>query len=77
MIARLSAMPVKVWPSGANFVLFRPHGRSGDEVWQDKYEAQGATGGAAQHSGPRSSPAVADGNGSYGRGETAGPGRGR
>ena len=34
---------------------------SGKELWQDKYEAQGATGPASSHSGPRSSPAVADG----------------
>lgn len=33
----------------------------GKELWQDKYESLGATGGAAQHSGPRSSPAVANG----------------
>ena len=34
---------------------------TGKEVWQDKYEAQGATGPASGFSGPRSSPAVADG----------------
>jgi outer membrane protein assembly factor BamB len=33
----------------------------GKEKWQEKYESLGATGGAAQHSGPRSSPAVANG----------------
>ena len=33
----------------------------GQELWQEKYESLGATGGAAQHSGPRSSPAVANG----------------
>src|ERR1043166_1456458 len=33
----------------------------GKELWQDKYESLGASGPAAQHSGPRSSPAVADG----------------
>ncbi len=33
----------------------------GKEVWQDKYEALGATGPAGQFSGPRSSPAVANG----------------
>jgi histidinol-phosphate aminotransferase len=27
-------MPVEVWPSDANFVLFRPLDRSSDEVWQ-------------------------------------------
>jgi histidinol-phosphate aminotransferase len=42
IIASLSSMPVQVWPSGANFVLLRPHGVDGspgdrdrgDEVWQ-------------------------------------------
>lgn len=29
----LAALPVQVWPSSANFVLFRPTTRSGDEVW--------------------------------------------
>ena len=31
---RLSGLPVDVWPSGANFVLFRPRDRNGAEVWQ-------------------------------------------
>jgi histidinol-phosphate aminotransferase len=35
LVARLADLPVDVWPSGANFVLFRPRGRSGDEVWQE------------------------------------------
>src|SRR5688572_22342533 len=34
---------------------------SGKELWQDKYESQGATGPASGFSGPRSSPAVGDG----------------
>ena len=34
---------------------------TGKEVWQDKYEAQGATGPASGFSGPRSSPTVANG----------------
>jgi outer membrane protein assembly factor BamB len=34
---------------------------SGKELWQDKYETAGATGAASGHSGPRSSPAVAEG----------------
>jgi histidinol-phosphate aminotransferase len=34
LVARLSAMPVEVWPSGASFVLFRPLERGGHEVWQ-------------------------------------------
>jgi histidinol-phosphate aminotransferase len=32
--AALGELPVDVWPSGANFVLFRPRYRDGDEVWQ-------------------------------------------
>jgi histidinol-phosphate aminotransferase len=27
-----------VWPSGANFVLFRPRERAGDQVWKDLVE---------------------------------------
>jgi len=34
IVARLGALPVHVWPSGANFILFRPLERSGDLVWQ-------------------------------------------
>jgi len=34
---------------------------SGEEVWQDKYQEGGATGAARSFSGPRASPAVADG----------------
>ena len=34
---------------------------NGKELWQEKYAAQAVSGPAAQHSGPRSSPAVADG----------------
>ena len=33
----------------------------GKDVWHDQYESLGATGPASQHSGPRSSPAVASG----------------
>ena len=32
--AALGDLPVDVWPSSANFILFRPRGRSGDDVWQ-------------------------------------------
>lgn len=33
-IAReLAELPVEVWPSEANFVLFRPSGLDGDDVW--------------------------------------------
>ena len=34
LVARLSTMPVTVWPSGANFVLFRPESKPGHDVWQ-------------------------------------------
>jgi outer membrane protein assembly factor BamB len=34
---------------------------SGKELWQDKYDSQGASGPAASFSGPRCSPTVADG----------------
>ena len=33
----------------------------GTQLWQDKYVAQAVTGAASRHSGPRSSPAVAEG----------------
>ena len=36
--AALADLPVDVWPSGANFVLFRPRDRSGDQVWKDLVE---------------------------------------
>ncbi|HET9442209.1 MAG TPA: histidinol-phosphate transaminase [Acidimicrobiales bacterium] len=32
--AGLAGLAVEWWPSDANFVLFRPRGRSGDEVWR-------------------------------------------
>jgi histidinol-phosphate aminotransferase len=32
--AALAELPVDVWPSGANFVLFRPRERDGTAVWQ-------------------------------------------
>jgi histidinol-phosphate aminotransferase len=34
LVAALSDLPVDVWPSGANFVLFRPQQRDSGEVWQ-------------------------------------------
>ena len=34
LVARLSRLPVHVWPSSANFVLFRPLERAGHDVWQ-------------------------------------------
>ena len=36
--ARLGSLPVTVWPSQANFVLFRPETRKGAEVWQGLVE---------------------------------------
>ena len=32
--AELRALGATVWPSGANFVLFRPADANGDRVWQ-------------------------------------------
>jgi histidinol-phosphate aminotransferase len=34
LVAALTDLPVDVWPSGANFVLFRPQQRDGGDVWQ-------------------------------------------
>lgn len=33
ILAALGSLPVTAWPSQANFVLFRPDRRKGDEVW--------------------------------------------
>jgi histidinol-phosphate aminotransferase len=35
LVARLEELPVHVWPSGANFVLFRPERVDGATVWQE------------------------------------------
>ena len=34
LMAHLSSLDVDVWPSGANFVLFRPRAIGGRDVWQ-------------------------------------------
>jgi histidinol-phosphate aminotransferase len=34
----LGDLPVRTWPSGANFVLFRPDRRRGDDVWRGLVE---------------------------------------
>jgi histidinol-phosphate aminotransferase len=34
LVAALHELPVTVWPSGANFVLFRADAWDGDDVWQ-------------------------------------------
>lgn len=34
LAAQLALLPVETWPSGANFILFRPRPRKGAEVWQ-------------------------------------------
>ena len=34
LAAAMSAMPVHVYPSGANFILFRPAAMAGRAVWQ-------------------------------------------
>lgn len=36
--AALAGLPVDVWPSDANFILFRPRDRDGAEVWQELVE---------------------------------------
>ncbi|HTV11499.1 MAG TPA: histidinol-phosphate transaminase [Acidimicrobiales bacterium] len=35
LVTELSRMPVKVWPSQANFVLWRPKERDGKQVWEE------------------------------------------
>jgi histidinol-phosphate aminotransferase len=34
LAAAFADMPVEAWPSDANFILFRPQGRDGSEVWK-------------------------------------------
>ncbi|MCP3993322.1 MAG: histidinol-phosphate transaminase [Actinomycetia bacterium] len=34
IMAAFSGLAVEAWPSGANFILFRPTEREGNEVWQ-------------------------------------------
>lgn len=34
VMAAMATMPVRLWPSGANFFLFRANDMSGDDVWQ-------------------------------------------
>ena len=34
-MAELANLPVDVWPSSSNFVLFRPRELDGGDVWQD------------------------------------------
>lgn len=38
LVQALGQLPVTVWPSQANFVLWRPDGRTGPEVWQGLVE---------------------------------------
>jgi histidinol-phosphate aminotransferase len=38
LAAALDLLPVETWPSGANFILFRPTERKGSEVWQGLLE---------------------------------------
>ncbi len=35
IVAHLSDLGAKVWPSGANFILFRPPAGDGERVWQE------------------------------------------
>ncbi len=46
---------------GGSEILRCLHAASGKELWQEKYDALGATGPASGFSGPRSSPTVAEG----------------
>jgi len=46
---------------GDNEVTLCLDAGTGEELWKDAYPAQAVTGAAAQHPGPRSSPAVAEG----------------
>ncbi|MEX2293148.1 MAG: histidinol-phosphate transaminase [Acidimicrobiales bacterium] len=39
LTARLADLPVDLWPSGANFVLFRPRDVDGRDVWQRLLDA--------------------------------------
>ena len=38
LVASLAELPVDLWPSGANFVLFRPRAVAGDDVWRQLVE---------------------------------------
>ena len=38
ILAALGQMPVTAWPSQANFILFRPERRKGEEVWNGLLE---------------------------------------
>ncbi|MEZ5341356.1 MAG: aminotransferase class I/II-fold pyridoxal phosphate-dependent enzyme [Acidimicrobiales bacterium] len=35
LVAHLQELGATVWPSGANFILFRPPNGDGDHVWQE------------------------------------------
>lgn len=39
LVTGLAELPVDVWPSGANFVLFRPRDMPGREVWERLVDA--------------------------------------
>jgi len=38
LAAGLAELPVDAWPSAANFILFRPHTKDGDKVWEELVE---------------------------------------
>jgi histidinol-phosphate aminotransferase len=38
LVVALGELPVTLWPSGANFVLFRPDAHDGAEVWAELVE---------------------------------------
>jgi histidinol-phosphate aminotransferase len=33
-VQALDGLPVQQWPTGANFILFRPDEGTGDDLWQ-------------------------------------------
>jgi histidinol-phosphate aminotransferase len=38
LAAALGELPVDMWPSAANFILFRPRGKDGEKVWEQLLE---------------------------------------
>ena len=38
LLAELRELDLEVWPSQANFILFRPRSREGHDVWLDLVE---------------------------------------
>src|SRR4051812_50110137 len=53
LVAGLATLPVRTWPSGANFVLFRPETVPGKQGWQGGVGPAGVGGGTASWAGAR------------------------